>query len=73
MEEKDLGVLVDAQLNTSQQCAWEARKTSRTLACIRDIVASSSMRVNFPPVISAGEVTPPLLCSVLGPSLQGRH
>ena len=36
MEEKDLRMLVDAQLNMSQQCA----QVAKVLACIRSSIAS---------------------------------
>jgi len=70
VQKTDLRVLVNSQLNMSQQCAQMSKKANSILAGIRNSVASRSKGSDQPPALGPGEATSGVLHSVLGSRVQ---
>jgi len=68
-EEKDLWVLLDEKLNTTQQCTLTVQKATHILGCIK-----SSMASRLRATLLCSDVNlPGILCPALEPSAQERH
>lgn len=73
LEEKDLGVMVNIILNMSQQWVFASKKANNVLGFIMQSITSSLREVTFSTLLSVSEVTPGLLCPLLGSSVQQRY
>ena len=54
---KDLGILMDGELDMSQQCALTAQKANHILVCIKRSVTSRP-KGDPTPLLYAGETSP---------------
>ena len=69
--EKSLGVLVDGNLDMSQQCALTAQKANCILSCIKRSMTRRAGEVILP--LYTGEASPGVLCPDVESSVQEGH